>query len=156
MGREIPEITQECGQRGKRLVLKALLVASRPVSASPSLNANTSNLHLTLQPTVDSTVEQNLAFPGQYFLLESGFSDNWHRFYDPATGRYLQPYPLRFVDGPGVYSYAKNRPSSLVDRTGLLSGMDAALPHLSPSRTSAKELCFEDCEAERMMCVVLR
>ena len=53
---------------------------------------------------VTGTVEQNLRFPGQYFLIESGLSYNWHRFYDPATGRYLQPDPLRFVDGPSLYA----------------------------------------------------
>lgn len=26
-----------------------------------------------------------------------------HRLYDPITGRYTQPAPLKFVDGPSVY-----------------------------------------------------
>ncbi|MCA3559647.1 MAG: RHS repeat-associated core domain-containing protein, partial [Aestuariivirga sp.] len=37
--------------------------------------------------SVTGTVEQNLRFPGQYFLIESGMAYNWHRIYDPATGR---------------------------------------------------------------------
>ncbi len=64
-------------------------------------------------------VEQNLRFPGQYFLIESGLSYNWHRFYDPATRRYTQPDPLRFVDGPSVYGYASASPMMRVDPTGL-------------------------------------
>jgi RHS repeat-associated protein len=56
--------------------------------------------------SVTGTAVQNLRFPGQYFLIETGLAYNWHRHYDPATGRYLQPDPLRFVDGPSVYAYA--------------------------------------------------
>jgi RHS repeat-associated protein len=66
-------------------------------------------------------VEQNLRFPGQYFLLESGLSYNWHRFYDASTGRYTQPDPLRFVDGPSVYGYATASPMMRVDPEGLSS-----------------------------------
>jgi len=69
---------------------------------------------------VTGTVEQNLRFPGQYFLLESGLAYNWHRFYDPATGRYTQPDPLRFVDGPSVYGYAGASPMMRVDPEGLI------------------------------------
>ena len=38
--------------------------------------------------------------------------------YDPVTGRYTQPDPLRFVDGPSVYAYAKNSPYMYKDRDG--------------------------------------
>ena len=70
---------------------------------------------------VTGPVEQNLRFPGQYFLLETGLAYNWHRFYDPATGRYIQPDPLRFVDGPSVYGYAGASPMMRVDPEGLSS-----------------------------------
>jgi uncharacterized protein RhaS with RHS repeats len=36
-----------------------------------------------------------------------------------VTGRYTQPDPLRFVDGPSVYAYAGNSPWSVIDPTGL-------------------------------------
>ena len=67
---------------------------------------------------ITGPVEQNLRFPGQYFLIESSLAYNWHRFYDPATGRYTQPDPLRFVDGPSVYGYAEASPMMKVDPTG--------------------------------------
>ena len=37
----------------------------------------------------------DLRFPGQWFQLESGLHYNWHRHYDPTTGRYIQPDPLQ-------------------------------------------------------------
>ncbi len=105
--------------------------------------------------SVTGALEQNLRFPGQYFLLETGLSYNWHRFYDPATGRYTQPDPLRFVDGPSVYSYAKSSPLSLIDALGLLSGSGDGLPRSTPPGSGGGQICFEDCEAERRACNAL-
>jgi RHS repeat-associated protein len=39
---------------------------------------------------ITGTARNNLRFPGQYFLLESGLHYNRHRHYDPTIGRYLQ------------------------------------------------------------------
>jgi RHS repeat-associated protein len=64
------------------------------------------------------TLTQNLGLPGQWFQLESGLAHNWHRHYDPTTGRYTTADPLGFVDGPGVYAYAGNNPHRMVDPTG--------------------------------------
>lgn len=68
-------------------------------------------------------------FPGQWFQLETGLHYNWHRHYDPTTGRYLQPDPLGFVDGPSVYAYAVNAPMMWIDREGLAS---SNLPKFNP------------------------
>ena len=57
-------------------------------------------------------------FPGQWFQLEAGLAYNWHRHYDPSLGRYTQPDPLGFVDGPSVYAYAGNSPYRYVDKDG--------------------------------------
>ena len=67
---------------------------------------------------ISGTVTQNLRFPGQYFQIETGLAYNWHRHYDPVTGRYTQPDPLRFVDGPSIYAYAGNSPFVYTDRDG--------------------------------------
>ena len=61
----------------------------------------------------------NERFPGQWFQLESGLHYNWHRHYDPSLGRYTQPDPLGFVDGPSQYAYGRNSPQTRVDRFGL-------------------------------------
>ena len=34
-----------------------------------------------------------LRFPGQYYDPETDLHENWHRFYDPSLGRYLEPEP---------------------------------------------------------------
>ena len=60
----------------------------------------------------------DIRFPGQWFQLEAGLAYNWNRHYDPTLGRYIQPDPLGFVDGPSVYGYAGQRPGMNVDPTG--------------------------------------
>ena len=44
-----------------------------------------------------STVVNNFRFPGQYYDEESGLHYNWHRYYDPKTGRYLSADPLNIA-----------------------------------------------------------
>jgi RHS repeat-associated protein len=68
--------------------------------------------------TTGGTLTQNLGLPGQWFQLESGLAHNWHRHYDPTTGRYTTADPLGFVDGPSVYAYAGNNPHRMVDPSG--------------------------------------
>jgi RHS repeat-associated protein len=67
---------------------------------------------------ITGTGALNLRFPGQWFQLETGLHYNWHRSYDPSLGRYTQPDPLGFVDGPSVYGYAKGSPLRSVDKDG--------------------------------------
>jgi RHS repeat-associated protein len=69
--------------------------------------------------SITGTQSNNLRFPGQYFQIETNLAYNWHRHYDPVTGRYTQPDPLRFVDGPSVYAYAGSSPFSKTDKEGL-------------------------------------
>ena len=71
--------------------------------------------------SITGTGALNLRFPGQWFQLETGLHYNWHRSYDPTLGRYTQPDPLGFVDGPSVYEYAKGSPQRWVDPTGRMS-----------------------------------
>jgi RHS repeat-associated protein len=65
------------------------------------------------------TLTQNLGLPGQWFQLENGLAYNWHRHYDPTTGRYTTADPLGFVDGPSVFAYAGSAPHEAIDPSGL-------------------------------------
>ena len=67
-----------------------------------------------------SRVSNNFRFPGQYHDTESGLHYNYHRYYDPLTGRYLTPDPI----GPSaaatnLYTYVRNNPVNLIDPLGL-------------------------------------
>ena len=70
-----------------------------------------------------------LRFPGQYYDAESDLFENWNRYYDPNTGRYLQAEPLlarsasmnlaaRVGTTPPIYPYALNNPLNLQDPAG--------------------------------------
>jgi RHS repeat-associated protein len=69
--------------------------------------------------SITGSASLDARFPGQWFQLETGLHYNWHRTYDPTTGRYLQPDPLGFVDGPSVYAYASSSPVMRTDDKGL-------------------------------------
>ena len=70
-------------------------------------------------------------FPGQWFQMESGLAYNWHRHYDASLGRYTQPDPLGFIDGPSRYAYAVNSPQMYVDEDGQ-SSRGVPVPWLIP------------------------
>jgi len=58
--------------------------------------------------------------PGQYYDAETGLHYNWHRYYDPKTGRYLTADPMGIMDNEiNIYVYAINNPIVLTDIFGL-------------------------------------
>lgn len=61
-------------------------------------------------------IQNNLRLPGQYYDGETGLHYNWHRYYDPLSGRYLSTDPL--IQGLHPYLYALNNPLLLVDPDG--------------------------------------
>jgi RHS repeat-associated protein len=67
------------------------------------------------------SVEINLRFAGQYFDAETGLHYNYHRYYDPATGRYLTPDPIGLEGGINPYAYSENNPINYVDPYGLMN-----------------------------------
>lgn len=71
-----------------------------------------------------------IRFPGQYHDAETDFYENWNRFYDPTTGRYLSGEPLlrspsyvqwmqQTTAAVASYSYAASNPLRYTDPDGL-------------------------------------
>jgi RHS repeat-associated protein len=93
--------------------------------------------------SITGTVANNLRFPGQYFQLETGLAYNWHRTYDPVTGRYTQPDPLGFLDGPSIYAYSESSPFMRTDREGLKSAGIGIYGELTPGVGFGSGLGFQ-------------
>ena len=82
-----------------------------------------------------TTVTNNVRFPGQYFDSETGLHYNYHRYYDPGIGRYLQPDPSQNLDHNhnasiielvlipqelNLFAYSTNNPMNIIDPKGLM------------------------------------
>jgi RHS repeat-associated protein len=76
----------------------------------------------------DRRVDCPLRFPGQYFDAETGFHYNHHRYYEPATARYLSPDPLGRTPSPNHHAYVKN-PLQWKDPLGLKAPCTVDLYH---------------------------
>jgi RHS repeat-associated protein len=70
-------------------------------------------------------VENPFRFPGQYYDTETGLHYNYHRYYDPTTGRFLTPDPIGLTGGINLFAYPNN-PVNLIDPLGL-SGISVFL-----------------------------
>ena len=68
-----------------------------------------------------SLVDIQLRFPGQIEDSETGLFYNWHRYYDPTTGRYISSDPIGLEGGVNTYGYVEGNPFGYVDPLGLYS-----------------------------------
>jgi len=66
------------------------------------------------------TVTNNFRFPGQYYDAETGLHYNYHRSYNPSTGRYLNPDPIGLAGGLNLFAYVQNNPINSGDPNGMV------------------------------------
>ena len=67
----------------------------------------------------ETPFEFHLRFAGQFEDTETGWYYNWHRYYDPQSGRYLTPDPIGLRGGDNAYAYAGGDPLGAIDPSGL-------------------------------------
>ena len=60
----------------------------------------------------------DIRFQGQWFDEESGLHYNFHRYYDPQTGRYISNDPIGLEGASNTYAYVSN-PLTWIDPFGL-------------------------------------
>jgi RHS repeat-associated protein len=66
-----------------------------------------------------SSVVINIRLPGQYYDSETDLHYNYHRYYDPLTGRYTTSDPVGLEGGTNLYAYVSSNPVNEVDPEGL-------------------------------------
>jgi len=69
--------------------------------------------------STNSTVINNFRLPGQIYDRETGLHYNYHRYYDPNTGRYQRADPIGIPGGINLYTYSENNPVNWIDFFGL-------------------------------------
>nr|WP_269837292.1 RHS repeat-associated core domain-containing protein [Delftia acidovorans] len=70
-------------------------------------------------PSYVQAVKFDLRYPGQVFDEETGLSYNLHRYYDAATGRYMQADPIGLEGGWNRFGYVGGNPLNFIDPKGL-------------------------------------
>jgi len=79
----------------------------------------------TPAPTSEQpTIESNLRLPGQIWDEETEFEYNYHRYYDPRTGRYTTRDTIGLEGGINNYAYVGGNPLRFTDPLGLKSRHD--------------------------------
>ena len=85
-------------------------------------------------------VSFNPRFPGQYYDAETGFHYNYHRYYDPFTGRYITSDPIGLTGGLNTYAYAGSNPLTFVDPWGLKEAASSQIQRAEQARRRVQQL----------------
>src|SRR5262249_11533649 len=78
--------------------------------------------------TTTSTVPNPFQFVGEYGVTReaNGLDFMRSRYYSATDGQFVSPDPIGISGGLNLYRYVRNRPTDLIDRTGL-AGAPASL-----------------------------
>ncbi|MCP1642212.1 RHS repeat-associated protein [Pseudomonas citronellolis] len=93
-------------------------------------------------------IDNPLRFQGQYYDAETGLHYNRHRYYNPNTGRFLTPDPIKLTGGLNHYQYVPN-PTGWVDPLGLASGLTKCPRAEKENKPFAENVEFETFEQAR-------
>jgi RHS repeat-associated protein len=128
--------------------LDSLGTARRLVNTDGSLNDtgsigfNSNAFGETINPygAVAENDNPQLLFLGQLYEPQTGFYWMGARIYDPRLGRFIQRDPVRHDPQGNLYTYAYNRPTSLVDTSGFtpevaFEGIAPDVPQIDPLQT---------------------
>ncbi|WP_230427212.1 RHS repeat-associated core domain-containing protein [Collimonas humicola] len=75
----------------------------------------------------------NQRFPGQLYDKETNNFYNYHRDYDPSTGRYIESDPIGIRGGQtSTYNYVRGNPVNIVDPNGLRPPTSGEITMLTP------------------------
>ncbi|WP_394560153.1 RHS repeat-associated core domain-containing protein [Aquipseudomonas alcaligenes] len=86
-----------------------------------------------------AAIDNPLRFQGQYFDAETGLHYNRHRYYNPGTGSFLTPDPIKLAGGLNNYQYVPN-PTGWVDLLGLHATNGQCPPSTStPSKSTSQQ-----------------
>lgn len=99
-------------------VLRDVLDSTRLTSDSQGAVINTFRYDPFGNLTSGSTVPPFL-YSGRYLYGSIGWYEYRMRQYIPNLGRFAQPDPAGFADGPNLYSFVGNNPLSAIDPTGM-------------------------------------
>ncbi|HEX5030250.1 MAG TPA: RHS repeat-associated core domain-containing protein [Candidatus Eisenbacteria bacterium] len=70
-------------------------------------------------PQSSDPLGNHWTFTGRFLDEEAGLLYYRARYYDPATGRFMQRDPYGMVAGPTPYTYARDQPTASIDPLGL-------------------------------------
>ena len=73
--------------------------------------------------TLSGTLDQPFRFSTKRYLVSLGLNYYGYRFYDPATGRWLNRDPLGEAGGINLYGFVQNDPVNFVDPAGQHPGI---------------------------------
>jgi RHS repeat-associated protein len=73
------------------------------------------------------TISLDLRLPGQIEDEETELHYNWHRYYEPGLGRYVQSDPIGLEGGLNTYAYANQNPVLYNDPTGEIGVVGAVI-----------------------------
>jgi RHS repeat-associated protein len=85
-------------------------------------------------------VENAFRFPGQFYDQETGLHYNYHRYYDPITGRYITPDPIGLRGGINLFVYVQENPINGSDPRGL-DGQGGENPNCEQLKKSENSSC---------------